>query len=81
VNDDDWYFAALVYYIHLNRVKHGISNDYETYQWSSYSKILDTRPSLLQKDKILAWFGGREKFIAFHKGNPDIDKINDLMLD
>lgn len=41
VTDDD-YFRTLLVYIHTNPLSHGVSRDFEKYEWSSYRIYLDS---------------------------------------
>jgi len=40
VTNDD-YFRTLIVYIHTNSLGHGVSKDFENYDWSSYRAYLD----------------------------------------
>ena len=81
INSDD-YFRGLVWYIHNNPVKHNIFNDYQTYRWSSYKRILLDKPSKLNKDEIFEWFDNKENFIAFHQiKNIDWKRLNNLTIE
>ena len=46
--DTDNYFRNIVYYIHANPQNHGIVDNFRTYEWSSYLKIISKKPSKLQ---------------------------------
>jgi putative transposase len=59
--DSDAYFSQLTYYIHLNPVKHQLTNDFENYKWSSYKKLINTTTTKLKKQEILDWFGSLRK--------------------
>ena len=72
--EDDSYLLRLVYYIHANPVKHGLVNDFRTYQWSSYHSILSKDPSSLQREAVLNWFEGKESFLEFHQQESDYDE-------
>ncbi|MBA2563017.1 MAG: hypothetical protein H0V14_08920 [Chitinophagaceae bacterium] len=39
----------------------------EDYKHSSYYSILSDKPTLLKREKVLEWFGGKEMFIKYHK--------------
>jgi len=56
----------LVYYIHSNISKHGIRLDFAAYSWSSYKTFLNEKPTLLCKQEVLDWFGGKAQFLEFH---------------
>jgi len=56
----------LVHYIHTNPQKHGITDDFRDYPWSSYERILINRPSKLKKDEVLAWFKNKDNYLSYH---------------
>ncbi len=64
--DDDIYLTRLIYYIHSNPQSHGLINDFRKWNWSSYNIILNNEPSILKKQEILDWFGGKEKYEQYH---------------
>jgi putative transposase len=66
------YFTEVIFYIHGNAPKHGITHDFSTYPYSSYRKLLSNKPTLLQRNEVMEWFGGNAAFINFHKGNMEI---------
>jgi len=48
-------------------VKHGFTEHYTQYKWSSYNSIISDNPTLLNRDEVLSLFSGKEEFIDFHK--------------
>jgi putative transposase len=77
--DDDNYFTNMIHYIHSNPQKHGFVDDFRTYEWSSYNRMLIDKPTKLKKKEVLDWFGDKEKYIEFHKkGDCDLPKNWDL---
>ena len=61
INSEE-YFKELVLYIHLNPEKHGISDDFSTYNHSSYKNHLSEKPSLLLRKEIIDYFEDIENF-------------------
>ena len=61
------YYTRLVRYIHLNPVTHGFVDRPQDWQHSSYLSLLSKQVTLLQRSKVLDWFGGRARFIQAHK--------------
>jgi len=55
------HFTQVIIYIHTNPSKHGFTNDFSTWRWSSYQTILAENDS-----EILNWFGGKVQFIKLH---------------
>ena len=74
--DNDAYFTNMVYYIHSNPQTHGFVDDFRTYPWSSYGRIIDPKPSKLKKDQVLDWFGGKDKYIDYHNEKHQQTKLN-----
>ncbi|MFM2306210.1 MAG: hypothetical protein RLZZ367_879 [Bacteroidota bacterium] len=70
------YMSRLICYIHTNPRKHGITDDFQNYLYSSYNRILDERISKLKKKEVIEWFGGKESFSKTHSES-QIDLIND----
>ena len=68
VNDED-YLSWLIYYIHANPVKSGLTKSLDGWQYSSYNEILCNKSKLVQSQEVLDWFGGEEGFIDFHQRN------------
>jgi REP-associated tyrosine transposase len=66
------YFLEIIYYIHSNIQKHGLYDDFKKYPYSSYTSLLSHKPTLLQREEVLEWFGGRKAFIDFHEGNQEL---------
>ncbi len=75
------HFTGLIYYIHSNPEKHKIFKDFTKYSWSSYQAFLSEKPTLLERAEVLAWFGGKEKFIAFHKEVHDIQSLANYLIE
>ncbi|HBF87553.1 MAG TPA: hypothetical protein DDX39_02835 [Bacteroidales bacterium] len=75
------YLANLVFYIHANPTLHGIDKDFRMYAWSSYHRILISKPSKLQKAEVIEWFSDKENYVAFHSQKIEIEKIKQLLLE
>lgn len=58
----------LVYYIHHNPAKHGVSADFLNYPWSSYQLLVSKRITILDREKVWAIFGSKQLFVDFHLG-------------
>ena len=63
---DDGQYTATVFYIHKNAVHHGYCKEMREWPWSSYKTILSQTPTKIERQKVLDWFGGTDKFIAYH---------------
>lgn len=65
--DDEDYFSAIIYYIHYNPQHHNINIALEDYLYCSYPGFTSDKPTLLEREGVLKWFGGKEAFIKYHK--------------
>lgn len=57
------YLLNLIIYIHLNPQKHGLTDDFRSWKWSSYSAYCTHQPSNIQREDVFAWFGGQRNFL------------------
>ena len=73
--NNDGYFTKLIHYIHANPVHHGFVNSVEAWQHSSYHILLSKKPTKLQRDNVLNWYGSIEEFKRIHQSpiTPKID--------
>ena len=65
--DDDKYFSSIIYCIHCNPLHHNLTVDISNYAYSSYKDFLVDKPTLLQRDKVFQWFGGKNAFLKYHQ--------------
>ncbi len=72
------YFQNLVIYIHQNPVHHSFTDDFRDYPWSSYGSIISTKPTKVDRETVLEWFGGNENFIDVHHKMVDPDTISGI---
>lgn len=75
------YFAALVHYIHANPQKHRIIDDFRHYPWSSYERIIKSRPSKLRKQEVIEWFKNRNNYLDYHANTIDLHEIRQLIIE
>lgn len=75
---DDNYLKRVVFYIHNNPVHHKVSEKLENYKWSTYPKTLSVKKTLLMKNDVIEWFGGKENYIYMHKSGFDTEGIGDI---
>ncbi|MCB8919434.1 MAG: hypothetical protein H6666_16070 [Ardenticatenaceae bacterium] len=69
------YLLNLIIYIHLNPQKHGLTDDFRSWKWSSYSAYCTHQPSNIQREDVFAWFGGQRNFFDAHE---DLTNLQDL---
>ena len=61
------HFTQAIIYIHANAQHHKLFKDFTKHTWSSWHTILSNKPTLLKREEVLEWCGGRQKFIDVHK--------------
>ena len=67
---EESYFTAIVFYIHYNPIHHGFAKRIDTWKHCSYNSLISDKPTLLRREDVLEWFGGKDSFIAFHQQQP-----------
>jgi hypothetical protein len=75
------YLKDLIYYIHLNPVHHGLVDAFADYKWSSYQSILSDKPTNLNRNDVLDFFGNYQNFIDFHQVKHDLYNIKELIIE
>lgn len=75
---DDRQFAAVVRYIHNNPEKADVANASD-YAWSSYQECVGARnDGLIDRDTVLAPFGGMHEFVRFHRARGEKEHHLDI---
>jgi putative transposase len=64
---DDYYWQNSVLYTHHNPIHHGSVSHYEDWHFSSYNAFLSASPTLLERETVLAAFGGAAGFVQAHE--------------
>jgi REP element-mobilizing transposase RayT len=75
------YLKYLIYYIHHNPVHHGLVDTFADYKWSSYQSILSDKPTNLNRNDVLDFFGNYQNFIDFHQVKHDLYNIKELIIE
>lgn len=75
------YFQQLIFYIHNNPVHHGFVTQMGLYPWSSYESIVSEKPTMLKRNIILDNFGGKDRFLEYHKTERNTNDIQDLIIE
>lgn len=66
--DEFDYLKRVMCYIHRNPHKHGLTQDFRTWPYSSYQAFVLQEPTRLQREAVLSWFAGSgEKFEEYHR--------------
>ena len=63
----DSYLTTVIHYIHKNAVHHGFSKDFTDWPWSSYHELANDTSTWLDREFVINWFGGVEKFRDFNQ--------------
>lgn len=63
---DNFHLTQAIVYVHANAQHHNIINDFREWEWSSYHSFLSTLPTLLCRNEVLEWFGGKDFFAKTH---------------
>jgi hypothetical protein len=75
----DAYFNALVVYIHQNPQRHGLTDDFRTWPFSSYRALVSSLPTRLAREQVLAWFDGADTLVDAHGIQADESWIKPLI--
>ena len=62
----DCQFWRVIAYIHQNPQKHKFAGDFRDWKWSSYRSFLSDKPTKLQRETVLDWFGGIQQYLDLH---------------
>lgn len=79
--ENERYFTRLIYYIHANPQLHDIHPDFTNYPYSSYESLLSFKPTKLQRDETMAWFGDRDACRTFHAQPQRDNAINKWIIE
>ncbi len=63
---DKGHFITEIMYTHRNPIHHGFRTDFDKWEFSSYYDITSGNNELVEVDKLLKMFGGKEQFINMH---------------
>lgn len=78
--ESDLYLTRVVHYIHANPVHHGFVKEIHDWPYSSYHAFLSSKPTKLQREYVLHWFGGVSGSEEFHKQKVDPKWMMELEL-
>jgi REP element-mobilizing transposase RayT len=67
---DEKYLSNLLHYIHYNPVHHGICKKIGDWDYTSFHAHISQKPTRLNRDEVLKWFGGKEKMVSAHGSKP-----------
>lgn len=69
------YFTRCITYIHQNPMHHGFTDNFQTWKFSSMATILSDRPTKIEREEVLDWFGGKSGFLKDHSVPVPIQNI------
>lgn len=78
---DTSYLTNLVFYVHANPQLHGFTDNFRTYFWSSFTKIMNDKPSKLRKQEVLDWFDDKDNYLFFHEQKMEFSILSNLLLE
>lgn len=79
--DQDSYYTQVIIYIHQNPQKHGFTNDFRSWKFSSYSSLLSQKPTNIKRELVIDWFGGIESFQKLHQQIQYMDMQEEFSLE
>jgi hypothetical protein len=71
--DSDTYLMHLVNYIHRNPQKHGFTDDFRAYPYSSYQSIYQQKNSRIEGQQVIDWFGNPKSFAEYHEQSEETE--------
>jgi REP element-mobilizing transposase RayT len=74
--EDDHQLSWTTWYIHRNPMHHGYTMDWSSWKFSSFQMFLNEKPTALNRNFILDFFGNKEELIKQHNLNADETMIN-----
>jgi len=69
--ENESHLQQAVIYTNANAQKHNMVDDFKDYPYSSYTETLDGSSFILETEKVLDFFGGKENFIKTHEDQVD----------
>ena len=72
--EEDVDFSNFILYTHKNAVHHGYTRKIGKWEYDGYHLLVGNEPTNLLRSEVLDWFGGKDKFIAFHDRAVEIKK-------
>ena len=62
------YLKYVVYYAHLNPEKHGLTENFREYKYSSFRALTSRKTSNVDRELVYEIYDGRSGFIEYHQG-------------
>jgi putative transposase len=61
------HFLNAIIYTHRNPVHHGFREKYDEWDYSSYFEIINEKSGLIEIDRLIKTFGGKDQFVRLHQ--------------
>ncbi len=62
------YLEYAIFYVHYNPERHGLTENFKTYNYSSFMALCSQNPTKLKRDLVHEIFGGKKDFASYHNG-------------
>ncbi|MDN3686828.1 transposase [Cyclobacterium jeungdonense] len=79
--DNEDYLSRIVIYIHLNPMKHNLTEGPLDWKYSSFRSYLSKKHSKLNREMVLEWFGGLDGFKLAHQTNTEFSISEEFALE
>lgn len=79
--DNNGYFTDLIFYCHYNPHLHGFTDDFKSWEFTSYHTIVNNDTTFLAAQKVVDWFGGVAAFEKAHVGRGSKEEIKKFIID
>lgn len=76
--ESDDYLKRLLFYIHFNPQKHGLTNHYQNYRFSSFKAFQVDKETLINKEDVFEIFGSKKDFNDYHTYFEELDRLSEI---
>ena len=59
-------FWNVIAYVHQNPQKHKFVDDFREWKYSSYGLLISGKPTKINREIVLDWFGGKQQYLDMH---------------
>jgi REP element-mobilizing transposase RayT len=75
----DNYFRRLIAYIHQNPQRYGLIDNFQLWPYSSYQTILSYKPTHIQREDVLTWFGDGKAYQTYHQEMETVRQLEGMV--
>lgn len=65
--NSEWDLRSFIFYVHKNAVHHGYTSKIGDWQHDAYRLLLSDTHTKLLREEVFSSFGGKERFVGFHR--------------